>query len=148
MKRPDSSSWTTAKARGDEAELAVAEYFKARDCDVTKTLGPDGYDLLVQIRLEVKNDLRAAETGNVAVEVRWNDRPSGIITTRADRWILKVGDVGYMVRTVHLRSLIDTRNFPSVPAGDGRLAQVVLIPLDMLRNLDFVRTLNLAGSDH
>ena len=51
-KRPDSPSWTAAKTRGDEAELAVAEWFKSRGCDVTKTLGQDSYDLLVMMKRE------------------------------------------------------------------------------------------------
>ncbi len=144
-KRPDSPSWTAAKKRGDEAELAVAELFKARDCDVTKTLGPDGYDLLVQTRLEIKHDLQAQKTGNVAVEVRYKDKPSGIMRTRADRWVFVVGGTAYMVRTGQLRALVESGNFPELPAGDGNLARVRLVQLDTLRNLPFVQTFNLAG---
>jgi hypothetical protein len=143
-KRPDSPSWTAAKEHGDEAELAVAEWFKARDCDVTKTLGEDSYDLLVQMRIEVKNDLQAAKTGNLAVEVRYRDKPSGIMVTRADRYVIVVGDTAYMARTTQLRDLLRTQNFPAIPAGDNRLARVCLVPLDMLQRLELVQAFKLA----
>ena len=147
-KRPDSQSWTASKAHGDEAELAVAEWFKSQDFDVTKTLGFDRYDLLVVMRLEVKNDLQAAKTGNIAIEVRYDGKPSGIMTTGADRYAVVVGDTAYLMRTVQLRSLISSGNFPERPAGDGKRAQVRLVPLETLRNLDFVRTLHLPEAGH
>jgi len=145
-KRPDSPSWTAAKAHGDAAELAVAEYFKARGCDVTKTLGHDTYDLLVMMKLEVKNDLKAAETGNLAFEVAYKGKPSGVMTTSAHRYIVVVGDKAYAAKTVELRTLLKSHNFPPIPAGDGKLARVSLIPLDMLGNLDFVQTITLPES--
>ena len=135
-----------AKARGDDAELAVAEWFKRRDCIVAKTLGDDTFDLLVQMRLEVKNDLRAVETGNAAIEVGYRGKPSGIMATSAERFVVVVGDVAYMARTAQLRSLLKSGNFPERSAGDGGLAVVQLVPLDMLRNLDFVNVLDLSGT--
>ena len=38
-RRPDSPQWLAAKAVGDTAELAVAEWFAARGYLVAKTLG-------------------------------------------------------------------------------------------------------------
>ena len=147
-KRPDSPSWTAAKAHGDGAELAVAEYFKSRDCDVAKTLGNDTYDLLIMMKVEVKNDLKAVETGNAAFEVAYKGKPSGVMATSARRYALVVGDTVYMARTAQLRALLQSGNFQPRPAGDGKLARVSLIPLGMLSELDFVQTLILPESVH
>ncbi len=143
MKRPDSARWKASKKQGDAAEMAVAAWFKSQGLDVTKTLGDARYDLLVQSRVEVKNDLKAAKTGNVAIEVRYNDKPSGIMTTSADRYALVVGDTAYLVPTVKLRSLVLTGNFQEKPAGDGKRTRVTLIPVETLCNVDFVKRLKL-----
>lgn len=145
VKRPDSQSWTESKRHADAAELAVAEYFKRLDCQMSKTLGLDSFDLLLQLRIEVKRDLQATKTGNVAIEVACNGKPSGIMATGADRWVIVVGTVGYMVRTVQLRALVKTENFQTVSAGDGKRAQIRLVPLRMVQSLEIFRQLDLSG---
>lgn len=143
-RRPDSASWTAAKAHGDEAELAIAQWYKSRGADVTKTIGPDGYDLLIQFRLEVKCDLRAEKTGNVAIEVSYRGKPSGLMATRAEWFVVVVGQTAYMARTGKLRAFIGSGNFTAVPAGDGGHAEIVLLTLETLRALPFVQTRNLS----
>ena len=144
MDRSDSPSWTAAKAHGDDAELRVLEWFRRRGFDVTKTVGNDTYDLLALTKLEVKNDLKAATTGNVAVEVSHRGKPSGIMATSADRYITVVENTAYMALTPQLRSLIQSGNFREIPAGDGGLARIMLVPLDMFRALDFVHPFTLS----
>lgn len=81
--RPDSAQWLTAKAVGDRAEIAVAEWFSGRGYVVFKTLGLASFDLLLQTSVEVKHDRQADRTQHVAVEIECNGKPSDIITTEA-----------------------------------------------------------------
>lgn len=143
-KRPDSASWTAAKQQGDDAELAVAAWFKSLGFAVTKTIGQDDFDLLAMLKLEVKNDLQAAETGNVAVEVRFDGKPSGIRATNADWFVIVVGETAYMMPTKKLPALIDTGNFRMVRGGDGRRAELALISVEILQALPFVQSRNLS----
>lgn len=145
--RPDSPEWTAAKRSGDVAELAVARWYKSHGADVTKTIGDDGYDLLVQFLVEVKHDLQASKTGNVAFEVRYNGKPSGVMATRAEWFVIVVGDTAYMARTQKLRTLLRTENFRPVRAGDGGKAEVVLVKLETYRQLPFVQTRRLSDLD-
>ncbi len=147
MSRPDSPSWTAAKAHGDDAELDVARWFKARGCEVTKTIGRDTYDLLVLSRIEVKHDLKAPHTGNVAIEVSYNGRPSGIITTRANYFIIVVGEEAFMARTDSLRNVLANGPYIEKSVGDGHRAQVRLVPLETLRELPCVQTIRPAGAE-
>ncbi len=144
VQRADSPSWTERKRQGDAAELAVAEYFKQRDCLVAKTLGLDRFDLLVQSRLEIKHDLQGTTTGNVAIEIAFNGRPSGLSATSADRFVVVVGDTAFLSRTGQLRALIDSGNFRTVPAGDGKRATVRLVPVTTLQTLDMFQKLDLS----
>ena len=67
--REDSPTWTVAKAKGDQAEDAIASWFRdERGWQTYKTLGRADFDLLLQCEVEVKRNLRTAETGNVAIE--------------------------------------------------------------------------------
>jgi hypothetical protein len=65
--RADSPQWLTAKAEGDRAELAVAEWFRHRGYEPYKALGLADFDLLLQCGVEVKHDLQAPSTGNFAI---------------------------------------------------------------------------------
>jgi len=141
--KADSPTWLTAKAYGDRAELAVAEWFKGRGFEVFKTLGRAEFDLLLQTGVEVKHDRRAPETGNVAIETHYRAQPSGILVSSANYWALVVADTVYIFETATLRDLVLSSRFPERQAGDGGAAMVKLIPLDKLKTLRPARVVQL-----
>lgn len=63
MSCADSPQWIGAKAEGDRAELAIADWFCELGWQSYKTLGLVAFDLLLQCQVEVKRDLQAATIG-------------------------------------------------------------------------------------
>jgi hypothetical protein len=143
MMRPDSEQWIVAKAHGDRAELAIATWFRGRGFESYKTLGPASFDLLLQCPVEVKNDLKAVETGNVAIETHHRGQPSGILTSRATYWAIVVGAEAFIVETEKRRELALAGGCHEVQAGDDQAATVRLVPVDKLRSKKFVRVVEL-----
>lgn len=143
MIRPDSAAWSAAKAEGDSAELAVASWFRSLGFETFKTLGQASFDLLLTCRVEVKRDLRAAETGNVAVEVEYRGRSSGIHDSQATYWAFVLDDEALVIKTRTLRDLISRSEFPERYCGDGNQSLVRLVPVDTLRKAKDVRVVRL-----
>ena len=135
MNRPDSPSWIAAKAVGDRAELAIAEWFQGRGFMALKTLGNAPFDLLLQAEVEVKRDLKAAHTGNVAIEIRHNGHPSGIMASTAGYWAIVLDSEAVIVRTDLLRDTVLKGKFPEVQAGDRLASTVRLLPVGKLKTI-------------
>jgi hypothetical protein len=141
--RPDSPQWVIAKAEGDHAELAVAQWFRARGYEPFKALGQASYDLLLQTTAEVKHDLRAAETGNVAIEIQYSGQGSGIVNSPATFWAIVVGQEAMVVKTATLRGLVFGHEWPERRAGDGHRSLIRLVPVEMVRAAPDVRVIQL-----
>jgi hypothetical protein len=128
--RPDSPSWLNAKHAGDIAEQLVADWFRERGYDVLRSVGEAaGFDLLCQCRIEVKRDLQAATTGNVAIEVSRNGEASGINTSTAVWWAIITDAHCYLVRRSSLLNLL-TEGHRLVPSGDRLATRCVLVPVE------------------
>ena len=135
MSRPDSAEWRAAKSLGDDGERLVCEHFARLGWEVTRSVGRVPYDLLLIGRIEVKTDRRAAETGNVAVEVSLRGEPSGIVTTTATWWaFVLVGEV-VIVRASVLSEAVQSGRHQEVSAGDGGAARVRLVSVEELCRL-------------
>lgn len=141
--RSDSPEWIIAKTEGDRAELAVADWFRTRGYEPFKALGQASYDLLLQTTAEVKHDLRATETGNVAIEVQYGGQGSGIVTSPATFWAIVVGEEAFVVKTASLRTLVYGHEWPELRAGDGGRSLVRLVRMDKLRTVPDVRIVSL-----
>ncbi len=145
-RRPDSPQWLAAKAAEQQSLEMVAEWFKARGYRVTQTIGADNVDLVVQTEFEVKHDLKAQTTGNVAIETEYNGRASGIQTSTAPWWAIVVGTEGFIMETKRLRDFVLGGHFREAQAGDRKAARVRLVPVETLRGMPFVRTIKLDGA--
>ena len=141
--RPDSPQWIAAKAEGDRAESAVADWFRGRGWQTFKTLGLADFDLLLQCQCEVKHDLQAPRTGNVAIEVAHNGDPSGILTSKATWWVIVVGRKAIIVKKDDLLNFVLAGKFREVPAGDGMKSVVRLVPAEKLTNKRFATVVEL-----
>jgi hypothetical protein len=145
MSRQEPSHWAAAKALGDDAERAIAEWFRGRGFEPYLSVGLVQFDLLLQCRVEVKHDLRARETGNVAIEVECNGQPSGITTSQAAWWAIVVAGEAHLVKTPDLRRLVTQGGHPVVAAGDGMRSRVALVPIEELRRLHPYQSIALAS---
>ena len=144
-RRPDSQQWLSAKAVGDRAEIAVAEWFSGRGYAVFKTLGLASFDLLLQTSVEVKHDQQAERTQQVAVKLECNGKPSGIATTDAAWWAFVIGSRAVIVKTDLLRELIRIHGFRRINAGDNKGSVIALVPLATLTKTSGVFSVPLSG---
>jgi hypothetical protein len=144
--RPDSQQWIAAKAEGDRAELAIAVFFQKYGWQTLKTIGLADYDLQLQCNVEVKNDLKAKETGNVAVEIEYRGNASGIMLSKAAWWAIVVGDEAILVKKDKLRQFVLNNDFREVQGGDGMHATLRLVPIDRLKALDGAHVVPLSAA--
>lgn len=115
------------------------------------------YDFTVQFRggegwkCEVKEDFYCRRSNNVAIEFTSRGKPSGIVTTTADVWVIvahqKDGKHVYCLKTVVLRWLIATKRYRKVheDAGDrGSRTGIYLFPISIVQQF----SLFLGAFDH
>ncbi|HRI28272.1 MAG TPA: hypothetical protein PK715_09480, partial [Chitinophagales bacterium] len=111
---------------GLDAENEVKEllklHFNVADSDIESSTSK-GYDLKINslgLTFEVKNDLMAEKTGNIAVEYESRGKASGLSTTTADFWVYKFSGVYYMLETSRLKTeLFSNKNYwKDVTGGD------------------------------
>ncbi len=94
-----------------------------------------GYDIEAildgqRITFEVKNDLMAHKTGNVAIEYECRGQSSGLATSTADYWIYKFDNTFFLFKTVLLRQYLfeDKLYFREVTGGDpGSYTKMYLV---------------------
>jgi len=88
------------------------------------------------VTFEVKNDLMAHKTGNVAIEYKCRGKASGLSTSKADYWIYKFDNTFFLFKTDTLRQqLFDKKNyFRLVTGGDiGSNTKMYLVKVKALR---------------
>lgn len=80
-----------------------------RDCDILADI--DGRE----VTIEVKEDVRTKDTGNVVIECESRGKPSGIKTTKALFWVFRVHTEGgirnILFKTVDLKQAVRDRRF-------------------------------------
>lgn len=107
---------------GQEGERMVGELFKNK-------------------KLEVKRDSWVGRTGNIAIEFKSRNKPSGIMTTQADYWVFIFSKeyqdkVMLIVETQRLKEV--TREYAIKgnikEMGDDNTSMAVLIPIKEISN--------------
>lgn len=96
---------------------------------------PASISLVGAVRYEVKRDLVGDRTRNLAIEVRYNNEHSGIITTIAERWVHVFSDAVYIMRVDELKEFLRL-NRPYLRltrAGEGAIC--VLLPRNTLHHI-------------
>lgn len=72
-----------------------------------------------EITFEVKWDIMAEKTGNVAIEYESRGKMSGISVTQADYWIYKILSKFYLIKTEKIKEKIKRRSYyRDVTGGD------------------------------
>ena len=97
------------------------------------------YDIFIpekNLGIEVKQDLKSQETGNLVIEVEFNGYPSALSTTRADYWVFDDGESYIWIEPSKLRSIVlnfgQIRTF--VGKGDTRAKKAHLIPKYIIKD--------------
>jgi len=88
-------------------------------------------------KFEVKHDIMASKTGNVAIEWACRGKPSGLQWTEADRYVCRINDNDWVIKVDALRWKIAMAGDGGRPAyrwvkgGDPRSnTELVLIPIE------------------
>ena len=128
MKHINMALNTNVKAKSDfDFDL---KFGRKRENRLHKLLGMRAED-----KVEVKTERDWwQKTGNIAIEIECNGKPSGITSTKAEYWVqcLANGDKDYChlifsTKTMKRLAKKYVKNTKSV--GDGNRSRVVLIPL-------------------
>lgn len=93
-----------------------------------------GADIVLNLGIEVKYDVKSGETGNVAIEVSCSGEPSGVTASTSLLWVIVIPNGSHAgtwcVPTASLRLAVGERK--TIPAGDRKAARVVLLPVHEL----------------
>ena len=128
-------SFQTDLAFGEQGELFV---LKKLHYKYPKAYKVEGYckewDLFVpekEIGIEVKSDRATHKTGNVVIESKYGDAPSGIETTKATWWAYITKDNLYWITPDKIKECIKDNNLQSLDCaplnGDTKRKNLYLI---------------------
>jgi hypothetical protein len=96
------------------------------------------YDLFVpevNKSIEVKSDEKSKETGNIVVEVEFNNKPSALSTTKADYWVWWDGNLFTWFKTNEIKKCINETNqrlVSFIGKGDTKQKKAYLIKKETL----------------
>lgn len=138
------TNFTADLSFGRESETHFANYFS--NTSWTPTLAPNykfpDYDVSISsgsstITFEIKTDRWTPKTNNVAIEIGRDGEPTGLQTTKADYFVIRVKDIYYGVKTSTLKQYIeDNAEFLRVKqVGDGERTTCVLLPFYEFKNM-------------
>jgi hypothetical protein len=128
---------------GKAAELEVAQRLITRlnlaEDDIEHS-SSKGYDLKIISKgwtFEVKNDLMAHQTGNVAIEYECRGKPTALAATTAEFWVYKFAGSFFAFKTETLkRKLFEEKQFfREVVGGDvGSNTKMFLVKMAVLKS--------------
>lgn len=88
-------------------------------------------DIIENKTIEVKNDLKATQTGNLFIEFMSRGKKSGIDKTEADVWCFCVAKTYILIDTQDLRDIIEPLKGTNAErvGGDNNTSVGVLLPI-------------------
>ena len=113
--------------------------YKATNFDIDLLRGLNGevetLDILTG-KLEVKTDFKTHKTGNIAIEVECNGKPSGLSTTEADWWLFNIRipkeePMLLIISRHRLRKIAQQHIHRGhvMMGGDNKASKLVLVPI-------------------
>ena len=135
-------SFKSDLAFGEEGELLVLKKLRYKYPKAYKVRGYcKEWDIFIpekDIGVEVKSDRAAHKTGNVVIENKYGDRPSGIETTKAAWWVYITKCNLYWIKPEDIKKCIEdnsieAREFAPIP-GDFKGKSLYLIKEKVFKN--------------
>ena len=90
--------------------------------------------------IEVKFDKKSKDTGNIVIEIEFNNKPSALSTTKADYWVIYDGDKYNWFKTENIRKCIYENNLKwceFIGKGDIKQKKAYLIKKEMLYKYNY-----------
>jgi len=134
---------------GKKYEEKATEYFNYDTIEYAPNKCFKPYDFKttykgIHTKVEVKADKQTKDTGNICIEFRCSNKPSGITSTESNYYMYFVvgTDDVYQVPTDDIRKMIKDNNFRTYRGGDYGRSEFYLIPKkhfeDYLVELEYV----------
>ena len=98
------------------------------------------YDIFIpetNVKIEVKCDFRSKDTGNIVIELFMFNKPSALLVTKANYWIIYTGDEYLWITPNKIFEclLLNNVNSTSITGrGDQKSKQVCLVKFNLLKN--------------
>ena len=130
---------------GNEAENKLLDIFHNNGYPKAyRVLGKEvRWDIIIpeiNKSVEVKNDLLATSTGNLAIEVnKQNGELSGIMASQADFWVIFANNEIYMFDRIKLKNYCLNKQHRKVMGGDRFATEMILVKIDEIKKQDFYR---------
>jgi len=128
-------------SRGEAIEQDLLSKIQAKYPNAYKVEGYfKDYDLYVpeiSKSIEVKYDEKSKHTGNIVVEVEFNNKPSALSTTKADYWVWWDGYSYTWFFTDEIKKCIEETNqrlYTFIGKGDTKEKKAYLIKKEILFN--------------
>ena len=107
------------------------------DIDILKGINGEAQVLdILAGKIEVKTDFKAYKTGNLAIEIEFNNKPSGIQISEANWWLFNIripdkDPLLLMITLKRLRQICTKYMFQgrTVMGGDNMKSKLVIIPI-------------------
>ena len=125
---------------GEDNEMVVSSFLEGKGMIYMSNCTDKRYDLLMkgksgsEVKFEVKTDVlvnKNKDTGNVAIEIRYKKKPSGISSTEAEWFVYYFANLDkenlWMIKVKDLKTLIKKNKFKIVMGGDNNDSELVLI---------------------
>jgi len=134
---------------GNEGEKIIARYlYDNHDVKTLEFNGDYRYDMLAyskrldrNILIEQKTDrliTKEDDTGNLAIEIRYRGKPSGVSHTEAEYFIYYLRNLEednlWIIKVDELKSLLKTGGFKKVRGGDNNWSEIVLLPRNNVKD--------------
>ncbi len=98
------------------------------------------YDIYIpesNLKVEVKADYKSQETGNIIIEVLMYDKPSALLSTEADYWIIYTGKEYLWTTPKKIIQCIIINNIRCqeiLGDGDTQVKLACLIPIELFKD--------------
>lgn len=123
---------------GEEGEQVVIDDYASHGWACVEQPRDYRFDFLMvhtdgdALKVEVKRDRKAAQTGNLFIEYECRGKDSGIMTSEADVWTFVIGDDSLLsIFTPELKALC--KGARSVSGGDNHTTKGYLVKVDDVR---------------
>ena len=97
------------------------------------------YDIFIpekNLKIEVKVDYKSQETGNIIIELYMFGKPSALLSTEADYWIIHTGEENLWIKPKKILECILLNNIrvqDILGTGDDQTKKACLIPIDLFK---------------
>jgi len=138
---------------GEEEQDKVLKIVQLYDFGAYQEEGnfPD-YDIkmpMKDITIEVKRDFRSEETQNLAFEVKFGKKPSGLAHTKADLWVTADVHYFYWFYVNELKEWITENKdlCKVVKGGDDNMSEMIIVKRNKVTNNHFCAVVCKNGSN-